>query len=102
MWTSGRHWTAEEAAASGIDAFYLQDLEMRVQQLTQLDYGDHCELMPVQCIGDQCMMLHEYMATLEDTEMRLNMALQQGYQPEYPPEYPQFQQGYAYPAHGGY
>ena len=70
-----RLWTFEEAQASGIDAGYIQGLEMRVTQLCQLEYGDHCVLMPIQCIGDQCMMLHEYVAELEDTAMRLDDAL---------------------------
>ena len=45
-------WTYEEAAASGIDARYLQMLETRVNTLVVACQGDQCPLMPQQCVGD--------------------------------------------------
>ena len=44
-------WTYEEAAAQGVDANYLQNLEARVAQLCQQCSGDQCPIMPQQCVG---------------------------------------------------
>ena len=49
-------WTYEECEAYGLDPRYVQDLEMRVDRLVQECEGDSCPVMPMQCIGDECML----------------------------------------------
>ena len=69
-------WTYEEAAVSGLDANYLQNLELRVGTLVAACQGDQCPLMPQQCIGDQCIPLSEYVRQLEELDRMLSASIQ--------------------------
>ena len=94
-------WTQEEAAHYGIDPAYLQNLELVVGTLAAACEGDSCPLVPVQCYGDGCFPLDEYVRQLE--EMQRMFSLQQGGYSTQPQQgYGQQQQQGGYQQQQGY